>query len=292
MDWTLLTRTPEAKGVLRLLEESHDRGHRAVIVDTLDLSLRLGEGEPALLHQGVPLRTELVHPRFGPPLQATGVAWLRQLELLGVPTLNDSTGLVLARDKLASLQALHAVGLPVPRSAALASAGQLEAVLESVGGPPVVLKRLSSWKGTGVILADTPAAARSMIEALTDWSEPLLVQRYVAEAERRDRRVLVAGGRVLAAMERSAPDDDFRTNASRGGPTREVTLDSEVAGLCVKAVESLGLALGGVDLIEATDGPLVLEVNASPGFAHLEAATGRNLAGELLDVFQERIDQA
>ena len=195
-------------------------------------------------------------PRFGPALQATGLSVLRAFEAAGVPTVNASGPFALARDKPRSLLALHEAGVPVPATAIACDPAEADAAIERVGGPPVVIKTRRGWHGAGVVLAESVAAARSMVQLLADARQPLVVQRFVGEAKGSDLRLLVAGDRVVAGMRRTAAAGEFRANAGQGGSVEALGPDPELEKIALEATRAHGLAVAGVDLIESKDGPL------------------------------------
>lgn len=243
---------------------------------TVNLSMESGEATELT-------RARAVIPRFGPELQRTGLAVLRMLESRGLHSLNRAGAFELARDKVASLQVLAAQGLPLPATVVVSDPSQVRGAIAAVGGTPVVVKAADGWRGEGTVLAETSASALSILDGLADAARPLLVQRFVAEADRQDLRILVVAGQVRAAMKRKAAAGDFRANISRGGSAELCSLTPAQDSLARRAAEILGLGLAGVDLLSTPAGDLLLEVNAAPGFAALEEATGIDVAGLILE---------
>jgi ribosomal protein S6--L-glutamate ligase len=210
------------------------------------------------------------------------LAVVQQLETLGVPVVNASEAMRRSRDKLRSLQLLAQHDVDIPRTAVVRSAAQIGAALRAVGGLPVVLKLRQGTQGIGVMLAETSEGLEAILHTLWSVGQDLLVQEFVAESRGRDVRALVVGDRVVAAMRRTAPAGDFRSNIHRGGSGRAVQLASEYEQAAVEAARIMGLGIAGVDLLESRSGPKVIEVNASPGFEGLEKATRRDLASEII----------
>ena len=249
------------------------------VVDPLRVAVAW-QGAARLLVDGetAPAAPRHVIPRIGAASARASLGVLRHLELMGAAPLNPAAAIAVARDKLATAQAMIAAGIPVPASMVVRSAGQLEAALDVVGGLPVVMKVLRGSRGVGVVLLETLEDLRMHAQLLWQAGEEVLLQRFVAEAGRTDIRAIVVGDQVVAAMERRASSGEFRSNVHQGGTVHAVTLARDVAALAVRASRALGLGVGGVDLILAREGPLVLEVNASPGLSGIERATGVDVA--------------
>lgn len=221
---------------------------------------------------------DVVLPRVGTSVTETGLVVLRHLEGLGVRTPNTAESIGRSRDKVASLQWLSHCGVPVPPSVFVDVPDQIEECAALLGGPPVVVKVVRGTQGVGVIKVGELDQLRATVEALWGLGEQVLVQRFVSEAQGRDLRLFVVGDEVAAAMERESAPGDFRSNLHRGGTARGFRPDQETAALAVKAAKALGLGIAGVDLLITQEGPVVLEVNSSPGLEGIEAATGKNLA--------------
>jgi ribosomal protein S6--L-glutamate ligase len=280
----LLSRQRWLYSTRRFREVARQRGHQLEIADPLECALELSNEGPRLLVQGQPLDgIDAALPRIGASLPGQGVAVVSHLEAMGVPVLNGSSAIRRARDKLLALQVLTMSGIGVPRTVLARTPAQVELALEIVGGPPVVLKLLQGTQGVGVILAETRAAASSTLDALWGLGQDVLVQEYVVESAGRDVRVLVVGGRIVAAMRRQARDGEWRSNIHRGGAGTRIELDPSYVTTAIAAARAIGLDVAGVDLLEGRDGPRVTEVNASPGFEGLERVCDVDVAGVILD---------
>jgi ribosomal protein S6--L-glutamate ligase len=280
----LLSRQRWLYSTRRFREVARQRGHQLEIADPLECALALSNDGPRLLVQGQPLDgIDAALPRIGASLPGQGVAVVSHLEAMGVPVLNGSNAIRRARDKLLALQVLTMSGIGVPRTVLARTPAQVDLALEIVGGPPVVLKLLQGTQGVGVILAETRAAASSTLDALWGLGQDVLVQEYVVESAGRDVRVLVVGGRIVAAMRRQARDGEWRSNIHRGGAGTRIELDPSYVATAISAARAIGLDVAGVDLLEGRDGPRVTEVNASPGFEGLERVCDVDVAGAILD---------
>lgn len=280
----LLSRQRWLHSTRRFRESARQRGHDLAIADPLECALTIGDGGPRLIVQGRPIDgIDVGLPRIGASLPGQGVAVVSHLEAMRVPVVNGSAAIRRARDKLLALQVLARSGLAVPRTVLARSPGQLDQALQLVGGPPVVLKLLRGTQGVGVILAETRSAAASTLDALWGLGQDVLVQEYVEESAGHDIRALVVGGRIVAAMRRQARSGEWRSNIHRGGLGTPVELEPDYARSAMSAARAIGLDVAGVDLLEGRDGPLVAEVNASPGFEGLDRVCGVDAAGAILD---------
>lgn len=284
MHLLLLSRQRWLYSTRRFRESARLRAHDLSIADPLECALAIDDEGPRLLVQGRPLdHIDVGLPRIGASLPGQGVAVVSHLEAMGVPVVNDSAAIRRARDKLLALQVMVSNGIRVPRTVLARGPMQVDQALEMVGGPPVVLKLLQGTQGVGVILAETRGAAASTLDALWGLGQDVLVQEYVVESAGRDVRALIVGGRIVAAMRRQARTGEWRSNIHLGGVGTRVELDSSYAGAATAAARAVGLDVAGVDLLEGRDGPLVTEVNASPGFEGLERVCGVDAAGAILD---------
>ncbi len=284
----ILSRDPATPTTRRLGLVALARGHDARGVDPLACTLHVTSDGPRVELADGPLEVpDAVLPRVGPHSRGAVLALLRVLEGVGAFTVNSAAGIALAGDKLATLAALAQAGIPVVPTAAPATAADLSRIVEAMGGPPVVLKLAGGSQGRGVVLAESPGAARSIYEGFASCGHRVLVQPRLPVDE--DIRLLVVGGRTVAAMRRIAPPGEFRANLHRGGRAEAVHPDEALAGLAARAATVLGLGLAGVDVLVSPTGPLVLEVNASPGLEGIEAATGRNVAGEVVAWIEESL---
>jgi ribosomal protein S6--L-glutamate ligase len=231
---------------------------------------------------------DMVLPRIGAALPGQGVAAVAHLEAMGVPVVNGSAAIRRAHDKLLALQILAGSGIEVPRTVLARRPAQFDEAIERVGGPPVVLKLLQGAQGVGVILAETRAAAASTLDSLWGLRQDVLVQEFVSESAGRDVRALVVGGKIVAAMRRQARSGEWRSNIHRGGVGSPIELEPAYARAALAAAGAIGLDVAGVDLLEGRDGPLVIEVNASPGFEGLEHVCRIDAAGAILDHAERR----
>jgi ribosomal protein S6--L-glutamate ligase len=279
----ILSRKRSLYSTRRLCEAASAHGLAPRVLDVLACDLFVEAGALRLLHQGRELRVpEVVLPRIGASVTAQGLAVVRQLEACGARLLNGAAAIEASRDKLRALQRLAAGGVRVPRTVRLRGRGEAAALVSEVGGLPVILKLLQGTQGVGVMIASSLAEVESMVGALRGLGEELLLQEFVAEAGGSDVRALVVGGVVVGAMRRKARLGDFRSNLHRGGRGQACELTGTLEAAAVQAAQALGLSVAGVDLLESARGPLVLEVNSSPGFEGLEKATGRDVAGAIV----------
>jgi ribosomal protein S6--L-glutamate ligase len=285
MNLLLLSRQRWLYSTRRFRDTARARGHELTTVDPLECGLAIGPRGLRLFFRDREVPSiDVAIPRIGASLPGQGVAVVNHLEAMGIPLVNGAAAIRRARDKLVALQILAARGIMVPRTVLARGPDQVDQALEVVGGPPVVLKLLHGTQGVGVILADTRAAAASTLDTLWGLRQDVIVQEYVADSAGRDVRVLVVGGRIVAAMRRQAPAGEWRSNIHRGGSGTRVELDPTYADAAVAAADAIGLDVAGVDLLEASDGPRVTEVNASPGFEGLEHVCGVDAAGAILDL--------
>jgi ribosomal protein S6--L-glutamate ligase len=286
----ILSRGPKLYSTRRLREAAARRGHDVRIFDTLDFSMVVEQNAPGLLYQGKPLvPVDAVVPRIGASITFFGCALVRQFEQMGVFTLSSSHAISVARDKLRSMQVLsrHAVGFPP--TVFLRDPARIDEAIAAIGGPPAIIKVLEGTQGVGVILADSVKNAQAILETLHLARQNVILQKFVAESRGRDVRALVVGPRVVAAMRRVATGDEFRANVHRGGRTEAVQLTPEYEACAIRAAQILGLRVAGVDLLEADDGPKVIEVNSSPGLEGIETATDVDVADAIIEHLEEQV---
>lgn len=263
----------------RLAEAAKKRGHDVRILDPLQCVLAVGPGGPQLRHEDLPIDSlDCIIPRVGGLGVEMTLPLLEHLRRQGAICLNNPDAIRLARDKFDSLLTLSARGLPVPRTALARDPSQLDRALAQLGPPPYVIKLREGTQGIGVIKADSTQAARSMTQALWSVDQPLILQEFVAAANNADLRVFVVDGKAIAAMQRVASDDDFRSNLHLGGTASRASLTPELRDIAVNAAAAVGLNVAGVDLLCADSGPVITEVNASPGLEGIEGATGLDIA--------------
>lgn len=275
----ILSRKRSLHSTRRLREEAGKCGHEVEVVDPLKGVLLLSGREPSFLVGKKKLsRPDVVLPRIGTAGMAYSVGVVRHFELMKVPVVNGASAIERAKNKLGSLQLLAGKGVPVPDTLMSRYPRDLDKLMRLVSGPPLILKLLRGTQGTGVIFAESKASVESMLETIWSLGEDIMIQRFIAESKGKDLRVLVIEGRVRAAMRRIGREGEFRSNIHRGGVGESVTLSREYDRIAVKAARVSGLRIAGVDILESSKGPLVIEVNASPGFEGLEKATKENIA--------------
>jgi ribosomal protein S6--L-glutamate ligase len=283
MRFVMLARNPGLYSHQRLVEAARARGHAIDIINTLHVHMNITATEAVLHHGGLRLPLyDAVIPRIGASITHYGLAVLRQFEMQGVYPLNESVAIGRARDKLRALQILARAGIDLPVTAFAHDPKRALDVIKEVGGAPVVIKLLEGTQGMGVILAETEASATSTIEAFSAANVNIMVQQFVKEAGGSDIRAFVIGGRVVAAMKRTGKSGDFRSNLHRGGRAEPVDLTDKERDVAVRAADALGLNVSGIDMLRSARGPLVVEVNASPGLKGIEAASGVDIAGAII----------
>ena len=289
MNFTLITvRGPEYHPNLRLTQAAEQRGHSVRLLHPYAAWAALSHGRPGLAGPLDPADLGVGIPRLGATLSDYGLSFIRHLELLGAPLVNNAAAIALARSKFLTPQALAAAGLPVPDTLLINSAEGLDAAVEMVGGWPLVLKEVQGRQGNGVFLAEDRPQALEIMERHLAQRSGLVAQQFIPPQGRRDRRILVLGDRAVAAQELSPPPGDFRSNVHQGGQGREVAVNPEMERLAVAAAKALGMVIAGVDLILDPDNrPYLIEMNYSPGFRGLEEVTGRDIAGEMIDFVEE-----
>jgi len=290
MHLAILSRAKHAYSTRRLVQAAEERGHDVRVLDTLRLAIDLAGDEPDMLYRGKPLADfDAIIPRIGASITFFGLAVVRQFEQMDVYTPATAAGIANSRDKLRSIQVLAKHDIGIPGTTFVRDRKDVLAAIELVGGAPVVIKLLEGTQGIGVILAPDKKVAEAVIETLQSAKQNVLVQRFVAESRGRDIRAFVVGDRVVGAMRRSAQGDEFRSNVHRGGTTEALELDEEYERTAVRAAQIMGLRLAGVDMLEGNDGPLVMEVNSSPGLEGIETATDLDIAGAIVDYVANQI---
>lgn len=279
----ILSRGPKLYSTRRLLEAALERGHDARVINYERCYMNIASSSPSVIYGGEALDFDAVIPRIGASRTFYGTAVVRQFEMRGIYPANESQAIARARDKLRCMQLLSraAIGLPVTGFAH--STKDIDGLIHSVGGPPLIIKLLEGTQGIGVVLAETKKAAESVIAAFRQLHANILVQQFIAEAGGADVRAFVIGDRVVAAMLRQGPDGEFRSNLHRGGTASRTKLTPDERRTAVKAAKTLGLNVAGVDLIRSNRGPLVLEVNSSPGLEGIEKASGVNVSAAIIE---------
>jgi ribosomal protein S6--L-glutamate ligase len=288
MQILMLARNPNLYSHKRLVEAAHARDHEVRIVNTLQCYMNITSHRPAVIYKGEPLRDyDAVIPRIGASVTFYGLAVLRQFEMMGVYPLNESVAIGRSRDKLRSLQLLSRAGLGLPVTAFASDPKQTDEVLKIAGGAPVVIKLLEGTQGIGVVLGETHKSAKSVIEAFRGAKVNILVQEFIKEAGGTDIRALVVGDKIVAAMERTGAADDFRSNLHRGGSARTIKITPEERSTAVRAAKAMGLNVCGVDMLRSNHGPVIMEVNSSPGLEGVENATGIDVAGKIIEFLEK-----
>jgi ribosomal protein S6--L-glutamate ligase len=286
----ILSRAHRSYSTRRLRTAALDRGHKVRVLNTLRFAIDLSRAEPDLQYRGKPLSDyDAVLPRIGATVTYFGTAVVRQFEQMDVYTPNTANGIANARDKLRATQILSRHDIGIPATTFIRDRDDVMPAIDRVGGAPVVIKLLEGTQGIGVILAPDKTVAGAVIETLHSTRQNVLIQRFVAESRGRDLRALVVGDRVVAAMRRKAAGEEFRSNVHRGGSTEPVELDPDTARTAVQAAQIMGLRVAGVDMLESEEGPLVMEVNSSPGLEGIETATNLDIAGAIIDYVANQV---
>jgi ribosomal protein S6--L-glutamate ligase len=284
MKIAILSRSKNIYSTAQLVEAAEKRGHEAVVLDHMKCVLVIEKGRPHIFYQGKELTDiNAVIPRIGASVTFYGAAVVRQFEMMKIFTAVESQALVRSRDKLRSLQILARAGLGMPKTAFANQTKDIDSLLDSIGGAPCIVKLLEGTQGIGVILAESKKVATSVIEAFLKLDAAMLVQEFIKEAKGADIRAFVIDGQVVGAMKRQAKEGEFRSNLHRGGTAELIQLSSEERSTAIKAAKKLGLGIAGVDLLQSDRGPLVMEVNSSPGLEGIQKATGIDIAGKIIE---------
>ncbi|MDH6182552.1 ribosomal protein S6--L-glutamate ligase [Microbacteriaceae bacterium SG_E_30_P1] len=290
MKLAILSRAPRSYSTARLRAAAEQRGHVVRVLNTLRFAIDLSGPDPDLQYRGKPLSDyDAILPRIGNSITYFGTAVVRQFEQMDVYTPNTANGISNARDKLRATQILSRHNIAMPATAFVRNRADVRPAIEQVGGAPVVIKLLEGTQGIGVILAPEVKVAEAIIETLHSTNQNVLIQSFVKESRGRDIRALVVGDRVVAAMRRTANGDEFRSNVHRGGSVEAVALTPEFEAAAVRSAQIMGLRVAGVDMLEGADGPLVMEVNSSPGLGGIEAATQLDVAGAIVDYIANQV---
>lgn len=290
MKLAILSRSPGSYSTQRLMAAAVERGHTAKVLDTLRFAIDLAGDEPDLQYRGKPLADyDAILPRIGASITFFGLAVVRQFEQMDTYTPSTSNGIANSRDKLRAIQILSRHGVKIPATTFARDRADVLPAIERVGGAPVVIKLLEGTQGIGVILAPDTKVAEAVIETLQSTKQNVLIQRFIAESRGKDLRAFVIGDRVVAAMRRTAQGDEFRSNVHRGGSTEMVELSDEAKETAVSAAQIMGLRVAGVDMLESDLGPMVMEVNSSPGLEGIEGATGLDIAGAIVDYIANQV---
>ena len=286
----VLSRGPRLYSTRRLVEEARLRDVDVAVLDPMQFSLFVADQDIGILHKGQRFDYDAVIPRIGQSITKHGVSVLRHLEQVEVWTANSSQGILQSRDKLHSSQILARNRIPTPRTAYVRDMQDIERAIEAVGGLPVVVKVTQGTQGQGVFLRHTLHETRNLVQGLLVTGKAVLIQQYISESHGKDIRALVVGGKVVACMRRKARGREFRSNYHLNGTVEKVEITDEYSEVACRAARVLGLNVAGVDLLEGNDGPLVLEVNSSPGLEGIEKASGVNVAGAIIEYVMSESD--
>ena len=290
MKIAILSNGPENYSTMRLVEEAQLRGHEVEVIAYKDCYISIESGQNQVYYDGEPMgKFDAVIPRIPSHMTRYGTAIVRQLEMQGEYSLSRSLAITRARDKLRSMQLLAKAGVGIPKTVVSRNTADIDDLLDQLGGTPVIIKLARGTHGNGVVLAETKKAAKSVLQAFyltNDNGTNILLQEFIKESAGTDIRAFVVGSRVVASMQRKSLDDDFRSNLHKGGQGTAIKLTPEEKRMAVKAAKIMGLSVAGVDLMRSERGPLVLEVNASPGFG-IEKITGRNVAAKMIEYVEQ-----
>jgi ribosomal protein S6--L-glutamate ligase len=291
MKIAILSRRQDLYSTRRLVEAATHRGHSADVIDTMRCYMNITSARPSIHYKGQELPFyDAVIPRIGASVTFYGAAVVRQLEMMNVFCVNDSIAITRSRDKLRCLQLLSKRGIGLPITGFAHSLDEIQDLIKMVGGPPLLIKFLEGTQGIGVILVETNKAARSMIEAFLGLKVNILVQEYIKEADGADIRCFVVGGDVVAAMKRqSKSPEEFRSNLHRGGKASAVDITEEERTMAIRAAHIMGLNIAGVDIVRSERGPLIIEVNASPGLEGIEKATDLDVASKIIEFIEQNL---
>ena len=290
MKIALLLRNRKLYSSRRIIEAAEKRGHEVVVIDVLRAYMNIASHKPSIHYKGAPVEgVDAVIPRIGASVTAYGTAVLRQFEMMGVVSLNESDAISRSRDKLRSMQLLSRKGIGMPLTGYASRPDDIKDMIKMVGGAPLVIKLLQGTQGIGVVLAETQKAAESVIEGFMGVNADILVQEFIKEAGGADIRCFVIDGKVAATMKRQGAEGEFRSNLHRGGTSTLIKITPEERSTAVRAASIMGLNVAGVDLLRSNHGPVVMEVNSSPGLEGIEGATGKDIAGMIITNLEKLI---
>ena len=290
MKIAILSRNPKLYSTRRLIEAAKARGHDTRVIDHVRCFMDMGTENPSIHYKDeefLPGTFDAVIPRIGASVTFYGTAVSRQFEMMGTYCVNESVAITRSRDKLRSIQLLSRKGVGIPVTAFANSPDDVDGLIREVGGAPLVIKLLEGTQGIGVVLAETKKAAESVIQAFMGVKSNILIQEFIKEAGGSDVRCFVVGDKVIAAMQRTAPPGEFRSNIHRGGSAALIKLTPKERAVAVKAANIMGLNVCGVDLLRSSRGPLVMEVNSSPGLEGIEEATKKDIAGMIIEFIEK-----
>ena len=289
----ILSRNRALYSTRRLVEAIEARGHRAVVLDHLRCDIVIEQDKPTIFYNGDIIKNvHAVIPRIGASVTFYGAAVVRQFEMMNVPTAVESQALVRSRDKLRSLQILARSGVGMPKTVFTNYSKEVAKIIDSVGGAPLIVKLLEGTQGYGVVLAPTKKAAESIIEAFHSMKARVIVQEFIQEAKGADIRAFVVGNKVVGAMKRQGKEGEFRSNLHQGGTGKLIKLTKKEREVALTAAKAMNLSIAGVDMLQSERGPLVLEVNSSPGLEGIEKTTGKDIATEVVKYVEDLIEKA
>lgn len=291
MKIVILSRNKKLYSTKRLVEAAEQRGHEVMVVDHLKCNIEIEKKNPRIFFNGAYIEgVDAVIPRIGASVTFYGTAVVRQFEMMKVFSTIESQALVRSRDKLRSLQILSRAGVGLPKTVFTNDSKESDHVIETLGGAPVILKLLEGTQGLGVVLAETKNAATSVLEAFDGLGARVIAQQFIKEAGGADIRAFVVDGRIVGAMKRQGKEGEFRSNLHRGGSATTIELTDEEETTALKAVKAMGLGVAGVDMLQSSTGPLVLEVNSSPGLEGIEKSTKKDIAKEIIKYVERNIE--
>jgi ribosomal protein S6--L-glutamate ligase len=280
----ILSRNRSLYSTRRLIEAIENKGHEPIVLDHLKCDIVIEQDRPAIFYNGTNIKgIDAVIPRIGASVTFYGAAVVRQFEMMNVPTAVESQALVRSRDKLRSLQILARSNVGMPKTVFTNYSKEVKKIIDSVGGAPLIVKLLEGTQGYGVVLAPTRKAAESIIEAFHSMKARVIVQEFIEEAKGADIRAFVIGNKVVGSMKRQGKEGEFRSNLHQGGTGELVKLTKKEREVALTAAKSMGLSIAGVDMLQSERGPLVLEVNSSPGLEGIEKATNKDIASEIIN---------
>lgn len=290
MNIKILSANPNLYSTKRLVEAAKNRKHNVEIINHAKCDIVIEKKNPVIMYRGHKLdHTDAVIPRIGASVTFYGTAVVRQFEMMRVFTTTESQALVRSRDKLRSLQILSRAGLGLPKTVFTNYSKNVKEIVDQAGGAPVIIKLLEGTQGIGVILVETRQAAESVIEAFNNLQARVIVQEFIKEAGGADIRAFIVDGRVVGAMKRQGKEGEFRSNLHRGGTASVIKLTDEEETAALKAAKAMGLGIAGVDMLQSSRGPLILEVNSSPGLEGIETATGKDIANEIIKYIERNV---
>jgi len=290
MNIKILSRNSKLYSTQRLVEAAEKRKHNVQVIDPLKCDLIIEKRNPNVYYKGDYIQdTDAIIPRIGASVTFYGTAVVRQFEMMGAFSTIDSEALVRSRDKLRSMQVLTRAKIGLPKTVFTNYSRDVEGVIQHVGGTPLVIKLLEGTQGLGVVLAETKNAAKSVIEAFNGLQARVIVQEFIKEAKGADIRVFVVDGHVVGAMKRQGKEGEFRSNLHQGGSAEVIELSDEEEIAAIKAAKAMRLGVAGVDLLQSSRGPLILEVNSSPGLEGIEKATGKDIARKVIQYIEKNV---